>query len=68
MVRGHIWDAWGSLFKLRNITHFSLLEKLYIYFPHLTTIEILNDLVNLEEIAMPAFSTAGQFLLGHLLR
>ena len=27
-VRGHIRDAWGSLFKLRNITHFSLWENL----------------------------------------
>ena len=29
-VRGHIRDAWGSLFKLRNITHFSHLENFYI--------------------------------------
>ena len=29
-VRGHIWDAWGSLLKLRNITHFSLWGKFYI--------------------------------------
>ena len=29
-VRGHIRDAWGSLFKLRNITHFSLLENFKI--------------------------------------
>ena len=27
---GHIRDAWGSLFKLRNITHFSLWENFYI--------------------------------------
>ena len=26
-VQGQIWDAWGSLLKLRNITHFSLWEN-----------------------------------------
>ena len=54
-VRGHIWDAWGSLLKLRNITHFSLWENFTSNFPNLTTIEISNDLMNLREIAMPAF-------------
>ena len=24
IVRGHIWDVWGSPLKLRNIKHFSL--------------------------------------------
>ena len=42
-IRGHIWDAWGSLLKLRNITHFSLREKFTSYFPNLTIIEIPND-------------------------
>ena len=54
-VRGHIWDAWGSLLKLRNITHFSLWENFTSNFPNLTTIEISSDLMNLREIAMPAF-------------
>ena len=27
-VRGHIRDAWGSLFKLRNITHFFFFGKI----------------------------------------
>ena len=25
-IRGHIWDAWGSLLKLRKIPHFSLIS------------------------------------------
>ena len=44
-IRGQIWDAWGSLLKLRNITHFSLWEKFTSYFPNLTIIEISNDLI-----------------------
>ena len=43
-LRDHIYDAWGSLLKLRNITHFSLLENFTCNFPNLTTIEISNDL------------------------
>ena len=54
-VRGHIRDAWGSLLKLRTITHYSLWENFTSNFPNLTTFEILNDLINLREIAMPAF-------------
>ena len=48
-------DAWGSLLKLRNITHFSLWGKITSNFPYLATVEISNDLMNLREIAMPAF-------------
>ena len=77
-VRGHIRDAWGLLLKLRKITDFSLWENFTSYFPNLTTNEILNDLMNLKEIAMPAFidyvhnigkqmSMLGQFLPGRLL-
>ena len=41
--------------KLRNIKHFSLWENFTSNFPNLTTIEMSNDLMNLKEIAMPAF-------------
>ena len=41
--------------KLRNITPFSLWENFTSNLPNLTTIDISNDLMNLIEIAMPAF-------------
>ena len=48
-------DVWGSLLKLRNITHFLLWENFASNFPNLTSIEISNDFMNLRDIAMPAF-------------
>ena len=54
-VRGHIQVAWGSLLKLRNITHFSLWENFTSTFPYLA------------KFIGKYMSTAGQFLFGHLL-
>ena len=60
-VRGHIWDAWGSLPKLRNIVHFILWEKFTSNFPYLTTIEISNGLMNLRDCHACFYRLCAQF-------